>query len=59
MKHSIRRQMALIFIGLVVLMLVANWLINNFFLESYYLVKKEKVLVKVFHTAALLHSPLI
>ena len=48
MKHSIRRQMALIFIGLVVLMLVANWLINNFFLESYYLVKKEKVLVKVF-----------
>lgn len=48
MKHSIRRQMALIFIGLVVLMLVANWLINNFFLESYYVVKKEKVLVKVF-----------
>lgn len=49
MKHSIRRQMALIFIGLVVLMLVANWLINNFFLESYYVVKKEKVLVNVFH----------
>ena len=48
MKHSIRRQMALIFIGLVVLMLVANWLINNFFLESYYVVKKEKVLVNVF-----------
>lgn len=40
--------MALIFIGLVVLMLVANWLINNFFLESYYVVKKEKVLVNVF-----------
>lgn len=48
MKHSIRKQMALIFIGLVLLMLIANWLINNFFLESYYVVKKEKVLVNVF-----------
>ncbi len=48
MKHSIKKQMAFLFIGLMVFILLANWLINNIFLESYYVMKKKNVLVEVY-----------
>lgn len=50
MKHSIKKQMAVMFIGLMAFVLLCNWLINNFFLESYYMVKKERVLVEAYNT---------
>lgn len=48
MKHSIKRQMAVMFIGLMAVVLIANWLINTFFLESYYMMKKQQVLIDVY-----------
>ena len=36
------------FIGLMAVVLIANWLINTFFLESYYMMKKKQVLVDVY-----------
>ena len=48
MKHSIRKQMAVFFIGLMVFILLTNWLINNFFLEEYYILKKKKVLIDAY-----------
>lgn len=48
MKRSIKKQMAVMFIGLMAVVLLANWLINTFFLESYYIMKKKHVLVDVY-----------
>lgn len=48
MKHSIRKQIAMAFIGLLAFVLGANFLVNNFFLESYYFLQKERSLVKVY-----------
>ena len=42
MKTSIRKQFALITIGLLVLTLAACWFINNAFLEKYYEADKSK-----------------
>ena len=36
MKHSIKRQVALIFIGLMAATLLICWMINNTFLQKYY-----------------------
>jgi len=44
MKHSIARQIAGIFIGLMVLVLVLNLAVNGFFLERYYIVRLERTL---------------
>lgn len=44
MKHSISRQIAAIFISLMLLVLVANLLVNGFFLERYYIVKLQRTL---------------
>ena len=44
MKHSIARQMTAVFVGLIVLVLAANLLINNVFLERYYEVKLQETL---------------
>ena len=33
-RGSLTKQVAVIFIGLMALVLVGNWLINNFFLEE-------------------------
>lgn len=49
MKHSLKRQIAAAFIVLIVAIMGINWLINNFFLEDYYILKKEKVLVDVYN----------
>lgn len=45
MKHSIRRQMAGIFIGVMTGTLICCWLANTFFLERYYFADKKKVIV--------------
>ena len=40
MKHSIRKQFALIFIGLLAGTLMLCWMINTIFLERYYVYSK-------------------
>ena len=44
MKHSIRKQLALIFIGLMAGVVLLCWCINTLFLEEYYISSKTKVL---------------
>lgn len=44
MKHSIKRQFALIFLLLMVSVIFLCWLVNTLFLEKYYLSKKTKVI---------------
>ncbi len=41
MKHSIRKQFSLIFIGLLAGVLLLCWFINSMFLEEYYIYSKE------------------
>lgn len=48
MKRSIAREMAGIFIGLMALVLVANLLINNIFMEKYYVMKLQKTLTQAY-----------
>ena len=44
MTHSIRRQLALIFIGLMAGTILLCWLMNNIFLEQYYIRSKTEVI---------------
>lgn len=48
MRHSIRYRFTLIFIGLMAAMLLAIWVTNNWFLESYYIDQKVKVLEEAY-----------
>lgn len=48
MKHSIKTQLAVSFIALMALILGANFLINNFFLEKYYIYQKEQALIDIY-----------
>lgn len=48
MKHSIKKEMAVLFIGIMALALLGNWAINNIFLESYYMMKKKSTLVDAY-----------
>jgi len=50
MKHSIRRQFALIFIGLMAGAILLSWLMNTFFLERYYITRKTKVILDAYGT---------
>ncbi len=43
-RHSIRRQLALIFIGLMTGVILLCWCINTLFLEEYYISSKTKIL---------------
>lgn len=45
MKHSIRRQMAGCFIGVMAVTLLCCYLVNQFFLEDYYVENKKKTIV--------------
>lgn len=47
-KHSIRTKMTVVFSVVLLLMLGACWLVNNIFLERYYVQNKQDVLVKVY-----------
>ena len=42
MRRSIAKEMAGIFIGLMALVLAANLVVNNIFMEKYYLPQIEK-----------------
>ena len=50
MKHSISKQFAVIFIGMMVSTVAFCWLINTVFLEDYYVSEKQKNLVLVYQT---------
>ena len=50
MTHSIRRQLALIFIGLMAGTIFLCWIMNNLFLEQYYIRSKTKVIFEAYHT---------
>lgn len=48
MRHSIRTSMTAMFSIVLLATLVICWLANNFFLEKYYLINKERVLTVVY-----------
>lgn len=50
MKYSIRRQFALIFIGLMAVTILLCWFINTMFLEQYYISEKTDVIFDAYHT---------
>lgn len=50
MRHSIKRQFALIFIGLMAGTILLCWFINSVFLEKYYIRSKTKVIVNAYTT---------
>ena len=48
MKHSIGRQLAGVFIGLMAGTILLCWFINSTFLQKYYVHNKERVLLEVY-----------
>ncbi len=48
MKRSIQRQMTVVFMGLMLCMVAAYLLINNVFLESFYEMKMQRILVSAY-----------
>lgn len=50
MKYSIKRQMATVFIGIVVFILLAVFIMNGRFLEEYYVQNKMKVLTNIYNS---------
>lgn len=50
MKHSIRKQFAGIFIGMMAATVAFSWLINSVFLDDYYINEKQKNLIQVYET---------
>ncbi|MBQ7839224.1 MAG: HAMP domain-containing protein [Lachnospiraceae bacterium] len=48
MKHSIRKQFAGIFIGLMAASIMLCWFLNSSFLEKYYIINKQTALLNVF-----------
>lgn len=48
MTHSIKRQLALIFIGLMAGTILLCWLMNNLFLEKYYIRSKTEVIYEAY-----------
>lgn len=50
MTHSIKRQLALIFIGLMAGTILLCWLMNNIFLEKYYIRSKTEIIYEAYET---------
>lgn len=48
MKHSIKRQFAAIFIGLMALTILACWFVNNTFLQTFYEQDRQKALTSAY-----------
>lgn len=48
MKYSIKKQFALVFIGLMAATILCSWFINMTFLEGYYMDKKQSALMDVY-----------
>lgn len=49
MKHSIKTQLIISFAGLIGVMLALNLLINNLFLEKFYIRQKESDLIEIYN----------
>lgn len=49
-KFPLRRQMTLVFAAVMIVTLVIIWIINNLFLERYYISKQEKTLRSLYNT---------
>ena len=47
MKHSIKRQMTVVFSGLIIFILVMMFLVYSKCLETYYIMHKERDLLEV------------
>ncbi|MFR8548895.1 MAG: HAMP domain-containing sensor histidine kinase [Lachnospiraceae bacterium] len=50
MNISIRKQLTVVFAGLTVVLFLANFLVNTFFLEDFYYIQKQKVLREAYET---------
>lgn len=50
MKYSIKRQMATVFIGIVMFILLAVFVMNSRFLEEYYVQNKMQVLTNIYQS---------
>lgn len=50
MKHSIKRQMTVVFSGLIIFILVMMFLVYSKCLETYYIMHKESDLLEVHKT---------
>lgn len=48
MRHSIKKQLALVFIALMAGTILCSWFINVTFLESYYMDKKQNAIMNVY-----------
>lgn len=48
MRHSLKRQLAGSFIGVIAATLICCWLVNHFFLEEYYLENKKNVIISAY-----------
>lgn len=48
MKHSLKRQLAVCFIGVMAVTLICCWLVNRFFLVGYYLKNKKDVIISAY-----------
>ena len=48
MRRSIAKEMAGIFIGLMALVLAANLVVNNIFMEKYYVARLQRTLTKAY-----------
>ena len=48
MRKSLKTQIAVLFIGLIGFVFLANWCTNNFLLERYYVAKKEAALQHIY-----------
>ena len=49
MKYSLKRQFAIIFIGLMAGTILLCWFINNSFLEKYYISNKKQAIYDVYN----------
>ena len=48
MRHSIKARFAMVFVGLMAFVLIATWCVNNWFLESFYIMDKVATLEKAY-----------
>ena len=48
MKKSVRRQMVVVFVGLITFILLLIFIVNSSFLEQYYMVHKQGDLTTIF-----------
>ena len=54
-RHSIRGELLFSFIGMTIAVLISTWVINNLFLENYYTIKKQNVLINTYNPVSYTH----